>query len=518
MRKNLLKSLFVVVAFVAGTNYAVADEINATLDHTAGAQWGSNTGASTVDAEKEHYNNDAAGSWAGCAYAQFSYQIPEGHSVTKAELTYYVNQGGRASRNDIIYYMKKDFTIDYDTFAGQTGKDLRYTSDRSGKAVASAPTGGTGDRGPLTFDVTDAVKDIAGQGQSYIIFQWTGNAGGADLYGKGSAEKAPALVITTADASSQTTYTVEFTDGTAAIKDPVVYDGTIGETATASAEDMAPFKVNDKKYIYESGNKTITLVKEPANNVITLVFSEAPKYNYSVKSNLGTTIVEGEDFYGETVVAYYPHYIMVEDSLYNCPKQGSNPWYGISFVLEDPDTEETVEYSKTDIGSIVFYSEGEALEGATASNSNFADIRSFGGAVGFADAEDVEITTLEPGVYILTADLFTPTSAMGSSKFSVGEETFTLTSTSNGYHNELSTAEFEVKSTVTVKLLAGGSKTNAIDWLYIKKTAGVATGITSVAAKSENAVKNEVFNLNGQRVAAPVKGLYIVNGKKVILK
>ena len=28
-----------------------ADEVSATLDHTAGAQWGSNTEASTVDAE-----------------------------------------------------------------------------------------------------------------------------------------------------------------------------------------------------------------------------------------------------------------------------------------------------------------------------------------------------------------------------------------------------------------------------------------------------------------------------------
>ena len=43
MRKNLLKSLFVAAALVAGTNYALAVKINATLDHTAGAQWGSNT-------------------------------------------------------------------------------------------------------------------------------------------------------------------------------------------------------------------------------------------------------------------------------------------------------------------------------------------------------------------------------------------------------------------------------------------------------------------------------------------
>jgi len=35
---------------------------------------------------------------------------------------------------------------------------------------------------------------------------------------------------------------------------------------------------------------------------------------------------------------------------------------------------------------------------------------------------------------------------------------------------------------------------------------------------AETVRSNEVYNLNGQRVVAPVKGLYIVNGKKVVLK
>ena len=41
------------------------------------------------------------------------------------------------------------------------------------------------------------------------------------------------------------------------------------------------------------------------------------------------------------------------------------------------------------------------------------------------------------------------------------------------------------------------------------------TGVNGVKVNSENA---EVYNLNGQRVAAPQKGLYIVGGKKVIVK
>ena len=44
-----------------------------------------------------------------------------------------------------------------------------------------------------------------------------------------------------------------------------------------------------------------------------------------------------------------------------------------------------------------------------------------------------------------------------------------------------------------------------------------ATGIESVKSE-EIKVKSEVFNLKGQRVSQPTKGLYIVNGKKVIMK
>ena len=45
---------------------------------------------------------------------------------------------------------------------------------------------------------------------------------------------------------------------------------------------------------------------------------------------------------------------------------------------------------------------------------------------------------------------------------------------------------------------------------------GDATGIENV--NRETITNNRYFNLNGQRVAQPTKGLYIVNGKKVILK
>lgn len=42
------------------------------------------------------------------------------------------------------------------------------------------------------------------------------------------------------------------------------------------------------------------------------------------------------------------------------------------------------------------------------------------------------------------------------------------------------------------------------------------TGVKDV--KRETKTNNDYYNLNGQRVAQPTKGLYIVNGKKVAIK
>ena len=46
---------------------------------------------------------------------------------------------------------------------------------------------------------------------------------------------------------------------------------------------------------------------------------------------------------------------------------------------------------------------------------------------------------------------------------------------------------------------------------------GETTGIADVRSKMEDG-RGEYYNLNGQRIDTPAKGLYIVNGKKVAIK
>lgn len=455
--------------FAAG---AWAGGVTATLEHTAGAQWGSNTGASTVDAEKEHYNNDAASSWAGCAYAHFSFTLPEGEAITKATLTYNVVQGRSSSRNDIIYYMAKDFTLDYATFAGQTGKDLRYTDSRAGKAVASAPTGGGGERLNLTQDVTTAVKAIAEAGQNYIIFQWTGNAGGADLYGKAS-DKAPTLVIETASAASQTKYTVNFTDGTNTLKDAKVYDGLIGDKVAAGADDLGKFVVGDKKYAYQSGNDSIVLVKEEASNVLTLVFAELPKYEYTVVSSLGDTLTAASDFKDEDITYYYPGFALKDTAFYTAPKNSSNPYYGGSFKLDQDKKSVTVTYTKSEtIKNVVYFSEAENIEGATPKTTNNATIRCSNGT-GAIFADTTQFVTLTPGIYQIFGQVWGTVGVTASVTDETKKVLWTLASTGSLVNS--TSEEFTLNEATNLFVsTAGGNDNHMLDLIYIIKTGEVA--------------------------------------------
>lgn len=63
--------------------------------------------------------------------------------------------------------------------------------------------------------------------------------------------------------------------------------------------------------------------------------------------------------------------------------------------------------------------------------------------------------------------------------------------------------------------VAGGNSSQARSLNVV--FAGEATGISQIANGIQNA-ENAVYNLSGQRISQPTKGLYIVNGKKVIIK
>ena len=206
--KHFTKKLTLLTLLAGLCGSAWADVINATLDHTASSSRdGSNGITTTVDQEKEHYNNTKAAAWGGWAYAQFSFTIPSGHSIASAKLTWGTTIYGRTNtvRDNNIYYVNAGVEIDYESLTSTT--DLNLTGNAT--YFTNVLRNSSDNNSSIETDVTSAVQTIAAT-QSYIIFEWTNNAAGADLYGKVSEHK-PTLVITTV---AETLYTATFSETT----------------------------------------------------------------------------------------------------------------------------------------------------------------------------------------------------------------------------------------------------------------------------------------------------------------
>ena len=68
----------------------------------------------------------------------------------------------------------------------------------------------------------------------------------------------------------------------------------------------------------------------------------------------------------------------------------------------------------------------------------------------------------------------------------------------------------------TIKLAAGKYNVTVTKDFKMTITDATATGINAVAAESTN--NGAIYNMAGQRVMNAQRGLYIINGKKVVLK
>lgn len=250
----------VTVAYAADPTVAIA-----TLENTATSGWGSNKGT-TVNTETglEHFNNDTDTSWAGTAFAQFTLPtLADGEGVAKAELIYNVKQDGSSARTSKIFALTNgDF--DLSTMAG-TAAD-RFADART--LITSFDTA-VGENA-LTTDVTAAAQGKSGK----ITLMFTGNAAGADLYGKASGDKAPVLKIT---------------------KGKVV---TFNVAAAANADT----KVAGAKIVVKNGDTTVATITTNDEGVASTALS-AGTYTYTVESNDYAIKKDGTLTVADSVVA-----------------------------------------------------------------------------------------------------------------------------------------------------------------------------------------------------------------------
>lgn len=528
MRTNLFKSLTLAIGMLASITSATADEITATLVHTAGTRYSNAANSqNTVDSENEFYNQERSSGYIGYAFAEFSFTIPEGETISKAELTWTANSPKQYDSN--IYYLNTGASLDYEKILS-TQENYRFNGNKTWidkdnfKGIKT-----------ITTDVTDALNAISEAGQKYIIFQWTGNNGSATLSGKAS-DKAPVLKITTVSASSTTKYTIKYVDASGKdIKEAKEYDGIIGQNFTANTEDMTAVYTSDKKYIYESGNETKVAVKEAASNIITLKFREAAKYNYTVNSNIEGYSVNGSVFENENTKVAFPQYILKDRVLYEA--NAINKEYNLTFAVNEDNTVKTINYKETSINNVAYYSEAEKIEGLTIINSGNSAIRSSNSASAYAKDADVVFTTLPAGTYKITSVIcdFKGKTASAEFSFKAGEKVIFTHQAKNINYDKATSVEFTLNKSTEISLAKGGNEKQGIDFVYIQRTgdatetatiseAGFATYATTnnvVVPEDEN-VKVMTVKVNAEGTAIELNevkaGTVIPAGRGILVK
>lgn len=483
MKTNLFKSLTLAIGMLVSVTSANADEITAKLVHTAGTRYSNAANSpNTVDSENEYYNYDRSSGYVGYAFAEFSFTIPEGETISKAELTWTANSKKQYDSN--IYYLNTGASLDYEKILS-TQENYRFYENKTWISKDNFIGIKT-----ITTDVTDALNAISKAGQKYIIFQWTGNQGSATLAGKGSTN-APVLKITTVSASSATKYTIKYVDESGNdIKEAAENDGVIGQGFTASTEDMAAIYTSDKKYIYESGNETKVAVKEAASNVITLKFREAATYKYTVKNNINNYAVSGTAFEGENATVAFSRYTLKDGVLYEA--NAISQQYNLTFAVNEDNIVKTIDYKKTSIDNVAYYSEAEDISTLTSTNAGYIPIRCSNGQGAYA-AKKAVITKLPAGTYTLTTAVFGNSSENFNFNFYAGENNvFSITTT--GSLSEGTSSSFRLTEPTDIILKEAGNagrSPKVLDYIIIRQEA--ATVSVSDAGFATYATTNNVI-------------------------
>lgn len=236
----------------------------------------------------------------------------------------------------------------------------------------------------------------------------------------------------------------------------------------------ADFWENNVKYYAINGAQEFTNTDNPANNIFDVALREANNYKYTVTTN-DVTIASGSGVEGETVVAPYPQFYLDGTTLYETQKTNdSKKQYNISITLDQDNKVATVPSSQKATG-VVYYKEGENIDGMSACGGSNVGVRCSNGKAG-TSAAAVTITTLPAGVYSIGVGEYDNSSNNHHTvTFTAGNQNFEFATTAV---NQNQTVFENVVISAETDFVFNGveSANNGLDYIYIQKTANfVAT-------------------------------------------
>lgn len=246
---------------------------------------------------------------------------------------------------------------------------------------------------------------------------------------------------------------------------------------------------NSIKYIYVSDDAASKTVTEDGSTVVTVTYREAATYKYTVKNNINDYAVSGTAFEGDNATVAFSKYILKDGVLYET--NAINQQYNLTFAVNEDNIIKTINYKKTSIDNVVYYSETEDISTLTPTNAGYIPIRCSNGQGAYATTDAV-ITKLPAGTYTLTTAVFGNSSENFNFNFYAGENNvFSITTT--GSLSEGTSSSFILTEPTDIILKQAGNagrSPKVLDYIIIKQEA--ATVSVSEAGFATYATTNNV--------------------------
>ena len=247
------------------------------------------------------------------------------------------------------------------------------------------------------------------------------------------------------------------------------FTGIEGKNPTISEDNIF---VDGKKYIYVS-NDSEEKGAIVDGSVYTLTYREAKTYNYSVIGKVDDVVikefVKDKNFEGETVSSPYLRYVEKDGVWYEAAR-GTSAFYKASTVLDSNNQELVIAYKKSDINNVAYFKEAEEIEGLTVSTNQNADVRCSKAAGAYNSSETpVVVTTLPAGTYQLTVGLWGGKDTQNFKLNDGGEEPWTIPFT--GSFQDVS-KELVLKAETEISIPnSDAANGRCLDYVLIQKTA-----------------------------------------------
>ena len=497
MKQNLLKTMLVSTALVAGTMGVWADDF-------------------TTYYSQDYEGKDAAVDWATSTKDRYTpiLQTVDNNTFLTVDQTQRQNNGCSLTNSSVKVAAGTDFTITLDLKLG-SHNDVKKTSTvftikdaENSSAIFSLADAGASSTKWIVNGDNDLQLDLPGTGKTadvWYTFKVTrkGNItyltvtntktddvvlertaiktlsekGGVGKMTFDTSRYFANLAIDNVVVRSLTGDDVPATPVFTVVTKYQLEDGTvIAEDRTDAIESGSKFTPSydesfddeNYRYTYKSGANEIASVG--ADATVTVVYTREELANWAITVKAGGELNESLAKFtvkdAKNAAYTYPRYINKDSNLYQIKKGRYDQGY-VKTINSVKGNEEVAEEYLLNSKNVAFFAEAEEISSLTSVEGGNVPARCSSGKAAYA-ASDAVIAHLSAGSYKIKAAVFG--NAGVTFEFKVGDKIIFSPST-KGYFFESESDIFTLDTDADVVLAAGGNSSKVVDYIAIMKTA-----------------------------------------------